>query len=160
MAAATVSQIFVDLRQMAGISERATAHMLRHRWITLQLIFRLKRLQRRGIIAAEALVTILSRLASISGHGSVDSLWTYVDFAYEELLHESTEEYVPAALVEARKVASDLVRNLSARGSNKLDVRHLTRLDVLLAEVEELARYPVAAQSVAAHSLARHAEWN
>ena len=31
------------------------------------------------------LTTILSQVASLTGHSSLDSLWTYVDWAFEEL---------------------------------------------------------------------------
>ncbi|SUC88771.1 site-specific recombinase, phage integrase family protein [Pseudomonas aeruginosa] len=85
MAPSTVSQLFCDLRAEAGLTERISAHMLRHRYITLQVMARLRSLSRRGSIGVEALTTVLSKIASLSGHSSLDSMWRYVDWAYEEL---------------------------------------------------------------------------
>lgn len=85
LAPTTISQLFGDLRKAAGLSGRAHAHMLRHRWITLQVVRRLQALQQEGRIGLEVSTTMLSRVASISGHSSLDSLWVYVDWAFEEL---------------------------------------------------------------------------
>lgn len=84
MAPVTVSQIFNDLRKNSCIQGRATPHMLRHRYITLQLMGRLKALHKNNI-GLEMLTTILSQVASLTGHTSLDSLWIYVDWAFEEL---------------------------------------------------------------------------
>ncbi|WP_349735808.1 tyrosine-type recombinase/integrase [Pseudomonas jessenii] len=88
MAPASVTQLFSDLRCEAGVTEIATAHMLRHRFITLQLVTRLKSIGNKRSIGVELLTTILSKLASVSGHSSIDSLWRYMDWAYEELEQE------------------------------------------------------------------------
>ncbi|HBP0057836.1 TPA: tyrosine-type recombinase/integrase, partial [Pseudomonas aeruginosa] len=74
MAPSTVSQLFCDLRAEAGLTERISAHMLRHRYITLQVMARLRSLSRRGSIGVEALTTVLSKIASLSGHSSLDSM--------------------------------------------------------------------------------------
>jgi site-specific recombinase XerD len=87
----SVTKLFSLLRRMAGITSRAHPNMLRHRWITLQLVRMLEEMQELGGIAADLLVTLLTRLASISGHSSNDSLWTYVHFASEEMQRISRE---------------------------------------------------------------------
>lgn len=99
MAPSTVSQLFCDLRAEAGLTERISAHMLRHRYITLQVMARLRSLSRRGSIGVEALTTVLSKIASLSGHSSLDSMWRYVDWAYEEL----EAEYKDSANVAERR---------------------------------------------------------
>lgn len=83
---ASITKIFSILRKSAGITSRAHPHMLRHRWITLQLVRMLKELQQLGAISADLLVTLLSRLALLAGHKDPDSLWNYVDFAAEEMM--------------------------------------------------------------------------
>lgn len=84
LAPVSLTQIFNQLRECAGIQGAATPHMLRHRYITLQVMTRIKALQHSNV-GLEMLSTILSQVASLSGHSSVDSLWTYVDWAFEEL---------------------------------------------------------------------------
>lgn len=81
----TVTQMFAQLRRHAGVSSRACAHMLRHRWITLQLAERLT-VHRKSELGVEFIMTLLTRLASLSGHRDPSSLWAYVDFAFEEIL--------------------------------------------------------------------------
>jgi integrase len=89
LAAATVSQTFSDLRALAGVSERATAHMLRHRYITLQVIDRIKRLRNIGILGVEAAATVLAQVASLSGHSNPTSMWDYIDWAYQEMASDA-----------------------------------------------------------------------
>lgn len=85
LAPSSISQLFSDLRSEAGITERVSAHMLRHRYITLQVMARLRSLNHGGAIGVEALTTVLSKVASLSGHSSLESMWRYVDWAYDEL---------------------------------------------------------------------------
>lgn len=84
LAPVTISQLFNKLRKEAGITGKATPHMLRHRYITLQVKHRLDGL-RKNNLGLEAITTILAHVASLTGHGSTRSLWTYVDWAFEEL---------------------------------------------------------------------------
>lgn len=113
MVPATVTQIFSDLRLSAGLSERATAHMLRHRYITLQVLSRLKALRKSGI-GLEAMTTILSKVSSLSGHGSLRSLWTYVDWAYDEL--EASKNGIDVSANEASEVVLKLLKSAKSRG--------------------------------------------
>lgn len=83
LAPTSLTHIFSMLRQHASIQGRATPHMLRHRYITLQIIARLNSLQHSSV-GLEMLSTILSQVASLSGHSSIESLWTYVDWAFDE----------------------------------------------------------------------------
>jgi integrase len=72
------------LRRKAGIAEAAAAHMFRHRWITIQVVERLKDFIGKRL-PMDVAVTLLSRVASITGHRSIDSLWIYIDLAFDEL---------------------------------------------------------------------------
>lgn len=84
MAPATVTQIVGDLREAADLKQRASPHMFRHRWITLQLREMLRAMQDVNSHGVQMITTVLSRLASITGHASLDSLWTYVDWTFDE----------------------------------------------------------------------------
>jgi site-specific recombinase XerD len=99
-----VTKLFSLLRKAAGISARAHPHMLRHRWITLQLVRLIEEVQNMGggVVAADLIVTLLSRLALLAGQKSRDSLWAYVDFASEELirvLREKQGRFVPTGVL-------------------------------------------------------------
>lgn len=85
LAPSSVTQLFSYLRRLAGLSERATAHMLRHRYITLQVMDRIKRLRTVGVLGVEAASTVLAQVASLSGHSSPSSMWDYIDWAYQEM---------------------------------------------------------------------------
>ncbi len=84
LAPSSVTQIVADLRVAANLEQRASPHMFRHRWITFQLRQMLGALQDMNSHGVQMLTTVLSRLASITGHASLDSLWTYVDWTFDE----------------------------------------------------------------------------
>lgn len=48
------------------------------------MVQRLKALQDSHPLGLQLMTTMLSRLASITGHTSIESLWTYVDWAFDE----------------------------------------------------------------------------
>lgn len=90
MKPATVTQMFALLKRAAGITEKASPHMLRHRWITLRLVGLLNEIGKSGPLSADLITTSLSRLAAETGHASLESLWTYVDLSFEQILAEVT----------------------------------------------------------------------
>lgn len=117
LAPVTLTQIFNDLRAHAGIRGRATPHMLRHRYITLQIITRLNSLQHSNV-GLEMLSTILSQVASLTGHSSVDSLWTYVDWAFEEL--DAFKDSFDFDYSQAISVLSELKKSTSEDGKENV----------------------------------------
>lgn len=147
MAPSTVSQLFCDLRAEAGLTERISAHMLRHRYITLQVMARLRSLSRRGSIGVEALTTVLSKIASLSGHSSLDSMWRYVDWAYEEL----EAEYKDSANVadEALSVIEALMGEAKSSENRAL----AESLLIVKEAVSQLRTKSYELPSVVAHSL-------
>ncbi len=147
MAPSTVSQLFCDLRAEAGLAERISAHMLRHRYITLQVMARLRSLSRRGSIGVEALTTVLSKIASLSGHSSLDSMWRYVDWAYEEL----EAEYKDSANVadEALSVIEALMGEAKSSENRAL----AESLLIVREAVSQLRTKSYELPSVVAHSL-------
>jgi len=121
LADASITQFITKLRLSAGISERATAHMFRHRWITLQVVERLRALNARGPAGVELLTTLLSRIASLTGHASLSSLWTYVDWACEEAGTWRSIDSTAAIGTEVRALQREVrsaLRGASQSGAN------------------------------------------
>lgn len=148
MAPETVTQLFGDLRRLAGLSERATAHMLRHRYITLQVVHRLKQLRSSRSIGVEAISTILSRVSSLSGHAKLSSLWTYVDWAYDEMAAVSAS---PQQIKEAIGIVHEMIAKFEVDGDPEV-LESLKKVEVVLQNTDVSM---AAVQSVTAHSLRR-----
>lgn len=146
LAPESVTQLFGDLRAIAGMSERATAHMLRHRYITLQVVHRLRQLRGSRSIGVEAMSTILSRVASLSGHAILSSLWGYVDWAYDEIAASSAS---PQEIDEARGIVQEMIAKFEIDG----DTEVLTSLKKVEAILKATDASISAVQSVTAHSL-------
>ncbi|XQE67364.1 tyrosine-type recombinase/integrase [Pseudomonas sp. P3C3] len=147
MAPSTVSQLFSDLRAAAGITERVSAHMFRHRYITLQVIARLRSLSQRGSIGVEAITTVLSKVASLSGHSSLDSMWRYVDWAYEQLEYEYNDSANVAE--EALRVIEVLMGDAQSSASKELS----ESLSIVKDALSQLRTKSYELPSVVAHSL-------
>jgi integrase len=82
-----------DLRRIAKIDEKACGHMFRHRFITLQVIYRLKAYIGQELPMDVAKI-ILVKVASITGHKNIESLMPYIDLAYQEMGVWDTAEKV------------------------------------------------------------------
>lgn len=147
MAPSTVSQLFSDLRAEAGLTDRISAHMLRHRYITLQVMARLRSLSSRGSIGVEALTTVLSKVASLSGHSSLDSMWRYVDWAYEEL----EAEYKDSANVAAE--AMSVIETLMGEAKSSENRVLAESLLIVREALSQLRTKSYELPSVVAHSL-------
>ena len=147
MAPASVTQLFSDLRSKAGVSEAATVHMLRHRFITLQLITRLRSFGKNSTIGVELLTTILSKLASISGHSSIQSLWHYMDWAYDELEHEVSYD------LEENNHARQVIRDLLKEAVDESDDQLVEDLRCVFEALSTLDPKRTGFQSVLSHSL-------
>nr|WP_232917813.1 site-specific integrase [Pseudomonas viridiflava] len=117
LAPVSLSQIFNDLRVQAGIKGRATPHMLRHRYITLQVMIRLQAVQHSNI-GLEMITTILSQVASLTGHSNVESLWTYVDWAFEEI--DALDDVIHLDYSKTHSVLTELMSAAENRGDKKV----------------------------------------
>lgn len=153
MSPATVSQMFSDLRAVSGIPERAFAHMLRHRYITLQVLNRLRRLSRNGAPGVEALTTILSQVSSLSGHSSLESLWEYVDWAYELLAHEREDSQQRDDLAQARDIVGELLDALGPDGEEQLKAALIS----VKGALERASKNDPLTRSVVGHSIRERA---
>jgi site-specific recombinase XerD len=159
MADASITQLMVKLRRRAGVSERATAHMFRHRWITLQVVERLRALNAHGRVGVELLTTLLSRIASLTGHASVGSLWTYVDWACEEVGIWSSVDAAASLGTDIRALKRDLhaaINGVKRRGDSEM-TDLLTSLDLLLSSMLVPAAASTPSRSLLGHS--RPKEW-
>ncbi len=82
---------FERLTEDAGYKDvQACLSMFRHRFITYEVIAHLKEFieksgKSRRIMTDIDYESILKRVAAKTGHGSVQSLWHYIDLAWEEL---------------------------------------------------------------------------
>lgn len=124
IAPVTISQIFADLKNASQTLGGASPHMLRHRYITLQVVARIRAMRKKNI-GLEALTTILSRVASLSGHGSLQSLWTYVDWAFDELDSSSKRSEIE------KNSILDLVKLLIVESKNEGSKKLLVGLEQL-----------------------------
>nr|CBA30148.1 hypothetical protein Csp_C22100 [Curvibacter putative symbiont of Hydra magnipapillata] len=162
LAAASVTQIISDLREGAGLEQRATAHMFRHRWITLQMVQRLKALQSSHPHGLQLMTTLLSRLASITGHASIDSLWTYVDWAFDEgrvappafSMTGDQSQHVSALAGLLAEILSALPERSNFEGLRSKVEEFQKRLDV-----EHAPSGSIGIETVASHSLRREVRW-
>ncbi len=133
----TITQDIARLRQIAGISESATAHMLRHRWITIQVLERLKSYIGQKL-PMDIASTILTKVASMTGHKQIESLWPYIDLAFEEMGIWDTAESVINMRMNAEAAHRELceIRSLHADGEN-LSKDELKKVDRLLHDLLE-----------------------
>jgi len=86
----TMTRDFARLVKEIGIGNfRVCLSMFRHRWITMEVLVHLKQFTAatgRGRISAtnDDYRTILRKVADKTGHADPDSLWVYIDLAWEE----------------------------------------------------------------------------
>lgn len=82
---------FQRITRCAGITQRTCMSMFRHRFITNMVALHLNAFVRespgkdRQYLIEADYRSILKRVAVFTGHGSVDSLFVYIDWAWEEL---------------------------------------------------------------------------
>ncbi len=89
----TITKEISQLRILAGVDEKACGHMFRHRFITLQIIYRLKEYIGKELPMDIAHV-ILTKVASITGHKGIKGLLPYFDLAFQEMGVWDTPEKV------------------------------------------------------------------
>lgn len=131
----TITQDIARLRIIAGVSERGTAHMLRHRWITIQVLERLKACLGQKL-PLDVATTILTQVASMTGHKRIESLWPYIDLAFEEMGVWDTAEAVINMRMNAEAAYRELreIRKAHQEGS-PLTKLELHRVDNLLHDL-------------------------
>jgi site-specific recombinase XerD len=133
MRPSTVTHLFARLRAVAGIDGKAAPHMLRHRWINLQVREGVRRLSALAPISAGLMVTLLSRLASTTGHASLQSLIGYLDDSFDQLTAELAHGR-EHSILEARQAVAELRKllgkMLDAEGAGGLLDAILSALNV------------------------------
>lgn len=146
----SVTQCFAKLRKRGQIGDRACAHMLRHRWITLQFLERLKRCQ-EAALGPELLSTIMTRVASLSGHADKESLWSYVDFSFEEFL--AAEIDGPIEIAAELDALEGFIRSVPFGNEDSFSRVAPT----LLAAIERMRSVPrrLPKETISAHSFRR-----
>lgn len=152
----TITQDIVRLRKIAGISEKATAHMLRHRWITIQVLERLKSYIGQKL-PMDIASTILTKVASMTGHKQIESLWPYIDLAFEEMGVWDTADSVISMRMNAEAAHRELreIRSLHSDGS-LLTKSEIAKIDQVLRvlldniEIDDAESEPIGVPSLTA----------
>jgi len=86
----TLERDFARIVETAGYKDvQACFSMFRHRFITYEVIVHIKEFmdkskKSRGLMTDKDYQSILKRVAVKTGHGSIESLWHYIDLAWEE----------------------------------------------------------------------------
>lgn len=119
--AAAVEKEFQRLVKHAGISERACMSMFRHRFITIQVALHLRDyLATAGDLTRDKMVivdqvSLLTRVAQITGHAQPTSLLPYIDLAWEYLRvfdpvekARSLEQTIAASIPYLRSLSSSI----------------------------------------------------
>jgi len=87
----SIEKDFERLVKAAGLKDtQACLSMFRHRFITMEVIVHLKEFMTAGAKTMQMMTrvdyeSILKRVATKTGHGSVESLWHYIDLAWDEI---------------------------------------------------------------------------
>lgn len=89
----TITKEVTTLARLAGISEKTCPHMFRHRFITIQVAYRLKEYVGQAL-PMDVAHTILTKVAELTGHRDPMSLWHYIDLGFDELKVWDTAERV------------------------------------------------------------------
>lgn len=149
LTSASLIRDFQRIACAAGVEQRACASMFRHRFVTNMVKLHLLALMQDHPGATRALLTegdyrtILKRVATFTGHGSEESLFHYIDWAWEEL---EVFDYVNSARELSRSVESAMcgLKALSGRvrSSNLGEVMQevLVELENILTTTKEALR--------------------
>jgi len=140
-------QEFRRLTVRAGIKQKNCQKMFRHRFITnmvkLHFISFMDKnpLKTRHIITDSDYRTILRKVAGFTGHKSVDSLWHYIDLAWEEL-DAFAHSYEVKELQDRLKSVFYLTNELKGDVQN-VSGKHLSnvtmeKLNAKLNQIEDL----------------------
>jgi hypothetical protein len=106
-----IEKDFGRLCNLAGFSDQQICFsMFRHRFITELVLFHLKELglQRQGTANADFRV-VLEKVRERTGHRSIDSLWVYINFAYDFDGIFSAVEQAILRINSAEELSHDLI---------------------------------------------------
>lgn len=142
---------FERLVNAAGYRDvQACLSMFRHRFITYEVIAHLKEFINKSGKSRQMMTdidyeSILKRVATKTGHGSAQSLWHYIDLAWEELDVWGSIDKALVRLHAADELFADLLAlqhetaTLNNRQANrKIDLRQITeRLGDILSRAKQ-----------------------
>lgn len=148
------SSLEKDFERLAGEAGykdvQACLSMFRHRFITYEVTAHLKEFienagKSRQMMTDIDYESILKRVAAKTGHGSVQSLWHYIDLAWEELGVWGSIDKAIARLHAADQLYADLLalqhetEMLGSRQANrKIDLQEITdRLGEIISIAKE-----------------------
>ncbi len=152
----TGSSLIKEFQRVAaasGIDERACLSMFRHRFVTNMVKLHLIAFSQSHPGATRALIsegdyrTILRRVATFTGHGSEDSLFHYIDWAWEELevfdyvssARELTTS-IERAMDKLRVLSSNVYSSASSEGAGEVIYYVLAELESIRKAAEDRKR--------------------
>tara|TARA_B100001063_G_C16778636_1_gene568365 strand:- start:16449 stop:16847 length:399 start_codon:yes stop_codon:yes gene_type:complete len=123
------------LKLAANISEKTSAHMFRHRFITIQVATRIKDFK-KGTLPIDVISTILTKVSSLSGHQNPHSLQPYIDIAFAELDAWKTADKVLAMRSKLEATYRELQSiKLDIQNSKMTKKEMLNNVDALLESI-------------------------
>lgn len=138
----SMAKEFQRLVARAGIEQRACASMFRHRFITGMVRLHLAAFvsesgKTRGLITDADYRSILRKVATYTGHGSEQSLFHYIDWAWEEM---GVFDYVQTAseLCQHIEQSVTFVKSLKTELTLKIHLSPQTMLDRAVNELQLL----------------------
>lgn len=129
----TITKEVTTLARLAGISEKTCPHMFRHRFITIQVAYRLKEYVGQAL-PMDVAHTILTKVAELTGHRDPMSLWHYIDLGFDELKVWDTAERVLRLRARAEGTLRQL-ETLLREAEDGLSQRALVQAMDLLRDV-------------------------
>lgn len=130
-----ITKMMSKLKLAANISEKTSAHMFRHRFITIQVATRIKDFK-KGTLPIDVISTILTKVSSLSGHQNPLSLQPYIDIAFAELDAWKTADKVLAMRSKLEATYRELQSiKLDIQNSKMTKKEMLNNVDALLESI-------------------------
>lgn len=150
---ASLEKDFERLAEDAGYKDvQACLSMFRHRFITYEVTVHLKEFienagKSRQMMTDIDYESILKRVAVKTGHGSVQSLWHYIDLAWEELGVWGSIDRAIARLHAADQLFADLLglqHDIETSGNRQADRKiDLKQIADRLGEIISIAKQDI-----------------
>ena len=136
---------FSRLAGVAGYSDtQVCLSMFRHRFITIEVVVHLREFMSSSgkserMMTSGDYESILKRVSAKTGHGSVQSLWHYIDLAWREMDVWGNVDNTLARIRSAESLYSDireLSHEIASWGESKQDCQQL--LNEIIGRLNEL----------------------
>jgi len=122
--------------------KQACFSMFRHRFITYEVVTHLREFMNstgktKAFMTNTDYISILKRVASKTGHACTDSLWHYIDLAWEEMNIWGDIDKAIIRLHSSDKLFEDML-DFKRDFANAKDDLNKEKLDTLIAKISEI----------------------